>query len=51
MSSPHAAMSPNPIGLSIVKMVSCEGNILHLEGVDALDGTPLLGKTFEFEPI
>jgi len=33
---------PNPIGLSIVKMVSREGNILHLEGVDVLDGTPLL---------
>lgn len=33
---------PNPIGLSIVKIVSREGNILHLEGVDVLDGTPLL---------
>jgi len=33
---------PNPIGLSIVKLLSREGNILHLEGVDILDGTPLL---------
>jgi len=33
---------PNPIGLSIVKLLSREGNVLHLEGVDVLDGTPLL---------
>jgi tRNA (adenine37-N6)-methyltransferase len=33
---------PNPIGLSVVKLVRREGNILHLEGVDVLDGTPLL---------
>ena len=33
---------PNPIGLSIVKMVRREGNILYLDGVDVLDGTPLL---------
>jgi tRNA-Thr(GGU) m(6)t(6)A37 methyltransferase TsaA len=33
---------PNPIGLSVVKLVRREGNILYLEGVDVLDGTPLL---------
>lgn len=33
---------PNAIGLSIVELVSREGNILHLDGVDILDGTPLL---------
>lgn len=33
---------PNPIGLSIVELVRREGNILHLDGVDILDGTPLL---------
>lgn len=33
---------PNPIGLSIVKLERREGNILHLDGLDILDGTPLL---------
>lgn len=33
---------PNPIGLSIVGLLACRGNILDIEGVDMLDGTPLL---------
>jgi tRNA (adenine37-N6)-methyltransferase len=33
---------PNPIGLSIVRLLSREGNWLEIEGVDVLDGTPLL---------
>lgn len=33
---------PNPIGLSIVRLVRVEGVVLHLEDVDVLDGTPLL---------
>jgi tRNA (adenine37-N6)-methyltransferase len=33
---------PNPIGLSIVELVSREGNVLQLDGMDILDGTPLL---------
>ena len=33
---------PNAIGLSIVELLKLEGNILHLDGVDILDGTPLL---------
>jgi tRNA-Thr(GGU) m(6)t(6)A37 methyltransferase TsaA len=33
---------PNPIGLSVVRLVRCEGPILHVEGIDVLDGTPLL---------
>lgn len=33
---------PNGIGLSIVRLVRREGNILHLNGVDILDDTPLL---------
>lgn len=32
----------NAIGLSIVQLIEREGNILHLKGVDMLDGTPLL---------
>lgn len=37
--SPHR---PNPIGLSIVELIRREGNVLYLDGVDILDGTPLL---------
>ena len=33
---------PNPIGLSIVKLMACRKNFLDIEGVDMLDGTPLL---------
>jgi tRNA-Thr(GGU) m(6)t(6)A37 methyltransferase TsaA len=33
---------PNPIGLSVVRLVRIEGAVLHLEDVDILDGTPLL---------
>jgi tRNA-Thr(GGU) m(6)t(6)A37 methyltransferase TsaA len=33
---------PNRIGLSIVKLLFREDNILHLDYVDILDGTPLL---------
>ena len=38
----RAPVRPNPIGLSIVRLVRVEGNILHVEDVDVLDGTPLL---------
>ncbi len=33
---------PNPIGISIVKLLSRVENVLYLDGVDILDGTPLL---------
>jgi len=33
---------PNPIGLSTVRLVSRQNNMLSIEGVDVLDGTPLL---------
>ena len=33
---------PNPIGMSLVRLVRMEGGILHLLDVDMLDGTPLL---------
>jgi tRNA-Thr(GGU) m(6)t(6)A37 methyltransferase TsaA len=33
---------PNPIGLSIVKLLSRKENTLTIEGIDTLDGTPLL---------
>ena len=33
---------PNPIGLSAVRLLRREGSILHVAGIDVLDGTPLL---------
>jgi len=33
---------PNPIGLSTVRLLSRQGSVLTIEGVDVLDGTPLL---------
>jgi tRNA-Thr(GGU) m(6)t(6)A37 methyltransferase TsaA len=33
---------PNPIGLSIVRLVRVDGGTLHIEDVDMVDGTPLL---------
>jgi tRNA-Thr(GGU) m(6)t(6)A37 methyltransferase TsaA len=33
---------PNPIGLSIVRLVDITGCTLHVEDVDMVDGTPLL---------
>ncbi len=38
----RAPRRPNPIGLSVVRLVALEGCILHVKGVDMVDGTPLL---------
>jgi len=38
----RAPCRPNALGLSVVELVNREGNVLHLNGVDILDGTPLL---------
>jgi len=33
---------PNSIGISVVHLVKVEGNTLHIQDVDIVDGTPLL---------
>jgi tRNA-Thr(GGU) m(6)t(6)A37 methyltransferase TsaA len=38
----RAPRRPNQLGMSIVKLRKRRGNILKVEGVDMLDGTPLL---------
>ena len=38
----RAPTRPNPIGLSVVKLLKIEGRTLDVENVDILDGTPLL---------
>jgi len=40
--STRAPFRPNPIGLSVVELLGMEGNILHFDGADIMDGTPLL---------
>ena len=38
----RAPKRPNPIGLSVVRLVKIEKNMVYVENVDMLDGTPLL---------
>jgi tRNA-Thr(GGU) m(6)t(6)A37 methyltransferase TsaA len=38
----RAPSRPNPIGLSVVRLLGIEANVLTIEGVDLLDGTPVL---------
>ncbi len=33
---------PNPIGITIARLVRREGRLLHVDGVDFFDGTPVL---------
>jgi tRNA-Thr(GGU) m(6)t(6)A37 methyltransferase TsaA len=49
----RAPSRPNPIGISVVRLVKVEGSMLHVEDVDIIDGTPLLDiKPYvpEFDP-
>jgi tRNA (adenine37-N6)-methyltransferase len=45
---PHGVFStrsprrPNPIALTVVRLLGRDGNRLHVRGVDMLDGTPIL---------
>ena len=33
---------PNPIGLTVVELLSRKGNLLRVRGLDMLDGTPIV---------
>lgn len=33
---------PNPIGLSVVRLIKRDGNILKIKGMDAIEGTPVI---------
>jgi len=37
--SPHR---PNFIGLSVVELLEIDGGILHIKGIDMIEGTPIL---------
>jgi tRNA-Thr(GGU) m(6)t(6)A37 methyltransferase TsaA len=38
----RAPSRPNPIGLSVVRLLDIENETLHVQDVDVVDGTPLL---------
>lgn len=38
----RSPVRPNPIGTSIVKLIGVEGGVLTVQGLDCLDGTPLV---------
>ena len=38
----RAPARPNPIGISCVRLLKVEGNVLHVADLDILDGTPVL---------
>lgn len=38
----RSPLRPNPIGTSVVRLLRREGRVLHVRGLDCLDGTPLL---------
>lgn len=38
----RAPARPNPIGISVVRLLRIESNILQVSDVDIVDGTPLL---------
>ena len=40
--STRAPRRPNAIGLSVVRLLKVEDTILHISGLDIVDGTPLL---------
>ncbi len=33
---------PNPIGMTVVKLIKREGNVLKVSGIDMIEGTPIL---------
>jgi len=44
--TPHR---PNPLGLTIVRLLSTHENVLTVQGLDAFDGTPVLDiKPYDF---
>lgn len=38
----RSPVRPNPIGTSLAKLVAIEGNVVLVQGLDCLDGTPLI---------
>ena len=46
----RAPARPNPVGISVVRLIKVKENRLYIKDVDIVDGTPLLDiKPFVFE--
>ena len=40
--STHSPIRPNPIGLSLLEVLRVDDNVIHVKGLDMLNGTPVL---------
>jgi tRNA-Thr(GGU) m(6)t(6)A37 methyltransferase TsaA len=40
--APRSPRRPNPIGVTVVDLVAVDGNVLWVQGLDAINGTPVL---------
>jgi tRNA-Thr(GGU) m(6)t(6)A37 methyltransferase TsaA len=40
--STHSPIRPNPIGLSLLEVLRIDDNVIHVKGLDMLNGTPIL---------
>lgn len=38
----RSPMRPNPIGVTVVDFIKTDGNKVHVNGLDALDGSPVI---------
>jgi tRNA-Thr(GGU) m(6)t(6)A37 methyltransferase TsaA len=38
----RAPVRPNPLGLSVVRLIAVDGNVLNVADIDLLDATPIL---------
>jgi len=38
----HSPRRPNPLGLTVLELLRRDGHLLHVRGLDMLDGTPIL---------
>jgi tRNA-Thr(GGU) m(6)t(6)A37 methyltransferase TsaA len=47
----RSPVRPNPIAISVVRLVKCEGTRLSVMGLDCLDGTPLLDLKPYYETV
>ncbi|MCK4362477.1 MAG: tRNA (N6-threonylcarbamoyladenosine(37)-N6)-methyltransferase TrmO [Dehalococcoidia bacterium] len=47
----RAPYRPNPIGVSVVKLVRRHDNVLTVQGLDAIDGTPVLDIKSYMAPV
>ena len=40
--STHSPIRPNPIGLSLLDVLRVDDNVIHVKGLDMMNGTPVL---------